>query len=114
MWNEPTEEELNKLPKLYETEPVPVQDKIVHMHFFVGGCDWYAVEYDPARRIFFGFAILHGDPQNAEWGYVGLDELKAFKLGPFEVDRDLYWSPCKACEVEKIATACGWREEGRR
>jgi len=114
MWNGPSEEELRRLPRLYETEPVPVQDKIVHMHFFVSGCDWYACEYDPARRIFFGFVILNNDTQNAEWGTFSLDELGALKLGPFEVDRDLYWTPRKAYEVEKIATACGWPAEARR
>ena len=29
MWNEPTKEELDKLPRLYETEGVPIGDKIV-------------------------------------------------------------------------------------
>ncbi len=114
MWNEPTEEELRKLPKLYETEPTPLQDKTVHMHFFVGGCDWYAVEYDPTKRVFFGFVILHNDVQNAEWGYFILDELRRLKVGPFEVERDLYCEPCKAEEVEKIAEACGWKNETAR
>ena len=60
MWNEPTEEELKKLPRLYATENVPIEKKIIRMHFFLGccGCDWYAAEYDPKKRIFFGFVIL--------------------------------------------------------
>ncbi len=114
MWNEANEQELRKLPKLYETEPTPLQDKIVHMHFFVGGCDWYVVEYDLKKRIFFGFAILHGDLQDAEWGYFSLDELRKLKLGPFEVDRDLHWTPCKAEEVGQIAAACGWQRKAAR
>lgn len=111
MWNEPTMEELEKVPRLYSTEPVPCQDKIVHMHFFLGGCDWYGCEYDPDRRIFFGFAILNGNLQNAEWGYFALEELKAVRVGPFEIDRELEWTPCKASQIEKIAEACGWEVE---
>lgn len=114
MWNEPTEDELGTLPRMYATDSVLPQDTIVHMHFFVGGCDWYAVEYDAEKRSFFGFAILHGDLQNAEWGYFNLDEPRRLKLGPFEVERDLYCEPCKAEEVEKIAEACGWKNETTR
>ena len=41
MWNIPSKERLAKLPTLYETENIPLQDKIIHLHFFIGGCDWY-------------------------------------------------------------------------
>jgi hypothetical protein len=33
MWNTPTKEELSKIPRLYETERIPLKDKIIHMHF---------------------------------------------------------------------------------
>ena len=46
MWNTPTKEELAKIPRLYETENIPLKDKIIHLHFFIGGCDWYIAEYD--------------------------------------------------------------------
>ena len=46
MWNVPTKRQLNSIPGLYQTEHVPVADKIIHMHFFISGCDWYAVEFD--------------------------------------------------------------------
>ena len=36
MWNEPTDEELGNLPGLYETENTPLEDKLIHMHFFFG------------------------------------------------------------------------------
>ncbi len=67
MWNTPTEEELAKIPRLYETENIPLKDKIIHLHFFIGGCDWYIVEYD-GDDLFWGYAILNGDTENAEWG----------------------------------------------
>ena len=111
MWNEPGEEELSKLPGLYATEGVSLRRKTVHTHFFVAGCDWYAAEYDPAKRIFFGFAVLNNDLEHAEWGYFSLDELRSLKVGPFEVEYDLYWKPCRAEQVDKIARACGWKKD---
>ena len=108
MWNEPTTEQLDKLPKLYETEEIPIKDKIVHMHFFLGGCDWYATEWDGKDRIF-GYAILNNDFQMAEWGYFSLTELKRIKVsGVFEIDRDLYWKPTEARHVDKICKGMGW------
>jgi hypothetical protein len=46
MWNEPTLEQLAKLPKLYETEKVPLKEKPIYIHFFIGNCDWFISEYD--------------------------------------------------------------------
>ena len=46
MWNIPSKERLARIPKLYETEDVPLKDKLIHLHFFIGGCDWYVAEYD--------------------------------------------------------------------
>lgn len=102
MWNEPTLEELAKLPRLYDTERTPVEDKLIHMHFFIGGCDWYIAEYDPLDRLFFGYAILNNDLQNAEWGYTSYDELRELNVRGIEVDRDLYWQTRKAIAVDRI------------
>ena len=89
MWNEPTAEQLNSIPRLYQTEHTSLRDKIIWLHFFIGGCDWYIAEYD-GEDLFFGFAILNGDLINAEWGYVSFSELKTIKVaGAFEVDNDL-------------------------
>ena len=41
MWNIPSEERLKRIPRLYETEKVPLKDKLIYLHFFIGGCDWY-------------------------------------------------------------------------
>lgn len=111
MWNCPTPKQLAKLPRFYATEKDTLKDKVIKMHFFMGGCDWYAVEYDPKEENFFGFAILNGDLQNAEWGYFSLRELRELKITFVEVDRDLHWKPCKAMEVEKIREAQGWGKE---
>lgn len=109
MWNEPPDRELEKIPGLYETENIPARDKIIHMHFFLLGCDWYMAEYSLEERIFFGYAILNADFQNSEWGYISYDELCEVRtpMG-YEVDRDLYWQLRKASEVQKIALGEGW------
>ncbi|MBI5614237.1 DUF2958 domain-containing protein [Candidatus Gottesmanbacteria bacterium] len=111
MWNKPSVEELDKLPRFYSTEGVPFKEKLIVMHFFMGGSDWFAAEYDPGEKTFFGFVILNADYEMAEWGYFSLQELSELKVSFLEVDRDLYWTPRKAVEVEQIRKAEGWQEE---
>ena len=101
MWNKPTKKQLEKIPRLYDTEYTPFKDKIIQMHFFIGGCDWYIAEYD-GNGLFFGYAILNGDTDCAEWGYISYDELKELNFNGFKVDRDLHWKSTPASEVEKI------------
>ena len=102
MWNTPSTDQLALLPRLYETEDIPLEEKIIHMHFFLAGCDWFIAEYDGAD-LFWGYAILNEDNQNAEWGYISFSELKNLKTrSDLEIDRDLYWKPQKASEIEKI------------
>lgn len=101
MLNKPTEHELRQLPRLYSTENVPAADKIIHMHFFLGSSDWFAVEYD-GEDTFFGFAIVNDDEANAEWGYFSLSELAAINFLGFEIDRDVYWKPVRAGDVNVL------------
>lgn len=104
MWNEPSKNQLSKLPGLGETESVPLKDKLVRMHFFLGGSDWYACEFD-GRDLFFGYVILNGDTDMAEWGYFSLQELKGLRMRPgLEVDRDLHWRPVKAGLIKGVKT----------
>ena len=99
MWNKPSEEELAKLPAYRSTDSIDCENKIIHMHFFIGGCDWYIAEYEPTHRIFFGFANLNDD-LNAEWGDIPFDELIAINIKGMEVDRDLYWKPKPFKEIK--------------
>ena len=80
MWNKPSDEELARMPRLYETESIPLEDKTIHQHYFIGGSDWYMAEYGPEERLFFGYVVLNGDREMAEWGYTSLDELADLKL----------------------------------
>jgi len=109
MWNKPTQNDLSQIPTFYSTESTPLKEKVIHAHFFIGGCDWYAAEYSPKEKLFFGFAILNNDLDNAEWGYFSLEELADLKVSFLEVDRDLHWTLTKAQNIEKIAEAQGWQ-----
>lgn len=89
MLNIPTPERLSKIPKLYETESIPTKEKMIYLHFFLGGCDWFVAEYD-GDDLFFGYAVLGGDWQNAEWGYTSFNELKDIRVhGVLHVDCEL-------------------------
>ena len=111
MWNEPTKEELARIPRLYETEEVPLKEKQIWLHFFIGSCDWFIAEYD-GEDLFWGYAILNGDLQSAEWGYVSFNELKRIKIPPgFEIDCDGHWPVRKAIDIEKIRIGNHWQEE---
>ena len=113
MWNEPTRERMNRIPKLYETEKIPLKDKQVHLHFFIGGCDWYICETD-GKDIMWGFCILNNDYEMAEWGYVSLSELRDIKVnGWIEVDCELeaVWKMRRAVDVDKIRIAQRWSKE---
>lgn len=86
------------LPALYATETTTVYEKVIRAHYFVGGCDWWLVELDANGKAF-GYACL-GDPDNAEWGYIDLNELEAVKVGGlFVVERDCYWKPVTVGEA---------------
>lgn len=97
MWNKPSREQLAELPKLYETDGIDCKDKMIRLHFFIGGCDWYVTEFD-GQNTFFGFANLN-DPQNAEWGYFTLSELDTINIHGIEIDNDLHWQPRKFSDV---------------
>jgi len=111
MWNKPTQNDLATIPAFYTTESTPLKEKVIHAHFFLGGCDWYATEYDPKDELFFGFAILNNDLEMAEWGYFSLKELADLKVSFLEVDRDLHWTPTQAKNIQKIREAQRWQLE---
>ena len=78
-----------------------VHDPVIIAKFFnpIGAGTWYATEYDPVDKMFFGYVSIFGD-WNDEWGYFSLAELESF-TGNFGlgIERDLYWTECKASKV---------------
>ncbi|MHB1869650.1 MAG: hypothetical protein ACYCT1_02190 [Steroidobacteraceae bacterium] len=70
----------------------------VHLHYFHGGSEWYITEKDmegDGTRQAFGYAVLNGDEQNAELGYIDIGELTACG-----VELDLHFSACTLSEVK--------------
>ncbi len=103
MWNIPSQKRLDAIPGLYATESTAPGDKLVYLHFFIFDSDWYIVEYD-GDDLFFGYAILNGDIQCAEWGYISFAELKSINVKGVEIDceLELSWRIRSASEVSRI------------
>jgi len=113
MWNTPNKERLNTIPRLYETDDIPLKEKLIHLHFFIGDTDFFICEYD-GDDTFWGFVVLNGDLEMAEWGYINFSELKSIRIGiGFEVDCDLerFWIVRPAKEVRLICKAQDWYQE---
>lgn len=67
-----------EIPRLYETEKIPIPDKIIYQHYLYppkDGFYWLIAELDPREKLAFGYACLN-DPMNAEWGYISIQELE--------------------------------------
>lgn len=79
------------LPPLYSQENKDPKEVRIWVKFFnpMGAGTWYATEYDPEQRLFFGFAKI----TDGELGYFSLDELESVKLPlGLGIERDLYWN----------------------
>ena len=78
-------------------------DPLIIAKFFnpTGAGTWYASEYDPQTRTFFGYVSIFAD-HNDEWGYFSLDELATYQ-GRFGlgIERDLYFKEQPASQVIK-------------
>ncbi|HHT9136978.1 MAG TPA: DUF2958 domain-containing protein [Candidatus Wunengus sp. YC60] len=86
-----TKELLQKFAKIGRQEDS--KDPIVIAKFFnpAGAGTWYATEYDPSTREFFGYVSIFGD-WNDEWGSFSLAELESYR-GPMGlgIERDRYF-----------------------
>ena len=80
------------------------KDPLVIAKFFnpTGAGRWFATEYDPEEKIFFGFVSIFGDECD-EWGSFSLEELKSYR-GHFGlgIERDRFFQPKRASEIEII------------
>jgi hypothetical protein len=87
-----------ELPKMYSTENVSLQDKVLHIKLFTPDSNWtwYIAEYDPKTKIAFGY--VRGF--EAEWGDFSLEEIAEVRgaLG-LPIERDLYFKPTKFSEL---------------
>ena len=78
----------NRDGKSYNSE-TKLHDK-GFIHYFIGSSDWYVCEVDE-DNVGFGYAILNGDIQNAEYGYIDLNEVTTITLNGFiQTELDIY------------------------
>ncbi|GHV13924.1 hypothetical protein FACS189491_09560 [Spirochaetia bacterium] len=75
--------QLEKCPKLYETDGKDEHPAI--FHYFYSGTDIYICEYDREDTMF-GYTILNDDLENSEWGYTSVSEICS--IAPLNID---YW-----------------------
>jgi hypothetical protein len=104
----------DQVPALYSTEGINLPDKLVALHYFIGGADWWLFEVDLESGLGFGFVCL-GDVASAELGYVDLHELAAIAVadGLAVVERDLYWHVRRFVEVDHPAVRRALRGWGQ-
>nr|WP_319492417.1 DUF2958 domain-containing protein [uncultured Desulfobacter sp.] len=103
MWQTPSQRRLDAIPRLYETEKIPLRDKLIYLHFYIFNSHWFACEFDGVDR-FFGFAMLNNDDINAEWGYFSFSELKSITIYSTQIccEPEESWLIRPASEVEHI------------
>jgi len=82
-------ERIRTMPKVYGQDGLGDKAK-VFLHYFKNSSDWYITEKDSEAEQLqaFGYAVLNGDKQNAELGYISIKEL--LKYG---VELDFYFEP---------------------
>jgi len=80
-----------RLPPLYSQEEIG-SEALAQVKFFTPWTSWtwYASEYSPQHRLFFGVVVGIA----REFGNFSLDELQTIRgPGGLRIERDLYWSP---------------------
>lgn len=96
-----TKELEKKIPKLYATEDIKLENKMVYAKFFTPDANWtwWVLEYDKEDRIL--FCMVHGHEN--ELGNVSLDELESVR-GPLglKIERDLHFTPTRYGDIEEL------------
>lgn len=67
---------VDNIPKLYETENIPAEKKIIYQKWEIPqiGFYWLIAEIDRKNNLAYGYANLNDD-LFAEWGYISIEEL---------------------------------------
>jgi hypothetical protein len=82
---------LRLCPKIGATDGAKEHPAI--FHYFYGGTDIYICEFDGVD-LMFGYTVLNGDLECAEWGYTSLSEIK--RIPQFNID---YHFPVQTIEA---------------
>ncbi len=89
-----------KLPKIYATESIPLEEKPIICKFFnpIGSGNWYVIEGEQKEDDFIFFGLV--DLQEQEFGYFSLKELESTKLPlGMKIERDIYFEGLKVKEI---------------
>lgn len=92
-----------ELRELIESMPTTRQTEgqgdnaIAYLHYFYDGSDWYITEKDIEGGVYqaFGFAVLNGDTDCAEYGYISILELVSHR-----VELDLHFKPVSMAKIK--------------
>jgi hypothetical protein len=99
-------ERLRTMPFTYQQDGKG-DDAVVYLHYFSASSDWYIIEKDKGdeddtpeqwQSQAFGYAVLNGDEQCAETGYISIPELL---VSPVYAELDLYWTSKTLREVKE-------------
>ncbi len=85
------------MPEVYGQDGMG-DEAIAYLHYFYGSSDWYITEKDTSdeQHQAFGYVILNGDTQNAELGYISIEEMKSLN----KPELDLYYTPQTLGEIK--------------
>jgi hypothetical protein len=90
-----TKEIQKQLPTLGATENDSDPTAVVKFFHPFSSWTWYATEYSPEERMFFGRV----DGHVSELGYFSLDELEQTQVRGLPIERDQWFTPTKLSEV---------------
>lgn len=78
------------------------EDPLVIAKFFhpLSSWTWYATEYYPEDRRFFGWIFGH----EKELGYFSFDELDELNVRGLPIERDLSFKECRWSQLRKLRT----------
>lgn len=114
MINRPKESELLKLSQIKINKNTPLEERVIYMHFFLDGHDWYLSEYDPLRRTFYGYIVPRDQYHKAGWDHFNIDELNQMRDHKNRrVTRNTDWIPIQAIKVDRIRDAYTWQNNQR-
>lgn len=90
-----TKAQIASLPKLYETESVPIPEKVVRAKLFhpLTQWTWYVIEFDGVDMCW-GVVVGH----ETEFGYFSLKSLSELKVG-LPIERDMYFRPTQVRDM---------------
>lgn len=85
---------IENMPKTYDTENLPAEEKKCYLHYFLNGWDWYVMEKDNEDGQMLAFGLVKGF--ETELGYICINELVENYA-----ELDLHFTPTPYKELHK-------------